>query len=76
MQEGGTGQLVDAVRAGRLDCAFTRSHVPNAADLVVHVLLKEELVVALPAAHSLVAACARIEPRLRLRQLAGEDFIL
>ena len=76
MLEGGTGQLVDAVRAGHLDGAFTRSLVSNAADLVVHTLLKEELVVALPAAHSLVADCARTQSRLRLRQLAGEDFIL
>jgi DNA-binding transcriptional LysR family regulator len=70
LQEGGTGQLVDAVRAGRLDGAFTRSPVPNAVDLVVQVLLKEELVVALPAAHPLA------QPRLRLRQLAAEEFIL
>jgi DNA-binding transcriptional LysR family regulator len=75
LQEGGTGQLVDAVRAGRLDGAFTRSPVPNAADLVVHVLLKEELVVALPAAHPL-AGDAGATLRLRLRQLATEDFIL
>ena len=76
MQEGGTGQLVDAVRAGRLDGAFTRSPVPNAADLVVQELLKEELVVALPDAHPLAADSARAEPRLRLRQLAADDFIL
>jgi DNA-binding transcriptional LysR family regulator len=75
LQEGGTGQLVDAVRAGRLDGAFTRSPVPNAADLVVQVLLKEELVVALPVAHPL-ADGAGPQPRLRLRQLATEDFIL
>jgi len=75
LQEAGTGQLVEAVRAGRLDGAFTRSPVPNDADLVVQVLLKEELVVALPAAHPL-ADGARGQPRLRLRQLAAEDFIL
>src|SRR6185312_653198 len=44
-------------------------------DLVVQVLLKEELVVALPAAHPL-AGGAGVSPRLRLRQLAAEDFIL
>jgi DNA-binding transcriptional LysR family regulator len=76
LQEGGTGQLVEAVRAGRLDGAFTRSPVPNAADLVVQVLLKEELVVALPAAHPLASQGARTEPRLRLRELAAEEFIL
>jgi DNA-binding transcriptional LysR family regulator len=76
LQEGGTGQLVDAVRAGRLDGAFTRSAVPNADDLVVQVLLKEELVVALPTAHRLASRDARTQQRLRLRQLAAEDFIL
>jgi DNA-binding transcriptional LysR family regulator len=75
LQEGGTGELVDALRAGRLDGAFTRSLVANAADLIVEVLLKEELVVALPAAHPLATSPSG-QPRVRLRLLAGDDFIL
>jgi len=75
LQEGGTGELVDAVRAGRLDGAFTRSAATNAADLVVEVLLKEELMVALPAQHPL-AESPTGHPRVRLRALADDDFIL
>ncbi len=75
LQEGGTGELVDAVRAGRLDAAFTRSALTNAADLVVEVLLKEDLVVALPARHPLAESpSGRL--RVRLRLLADDDFIL
>jgi DNA-binding transcriptional LysR family regulator len=75
LQEGGTGELVDAVRAGRLDGAFTRSAMASASDLVVEVLLKEELVVALPARHPL-AESPRGDPRVRLQLLAEDDFIL
>jgi DNA-binding transcriptional LysR family regulator len=75
LQEGGTGELVEAVRAGRLDGAFTRSAVTNAADLVVEVLLTEELVAALPVRHPLAESPGG-QSRVRLRLLADDDFIL
>jgi DNA-binding transcriptional LysR family regulator len=75
LQEGGTGELVDAVRAGRLDAAFTRSAMTSAADLVTEVLLKEDLVLALPARHPLAESSSG-RPRVRLRRFADDDFIL
>ena len=67
-------ELVEALRAERIDAAFVRSPIGPAADLTVHSLLEEEMVAALPAGHRL-AAGAKSTAR-RLAALEGETFIL
>lgn len=73
LEEAGTGELVDGLRAERIDAAFVRSPIGAAADLAVHSLLKEGMVAALPAGHPLAGA-TRI--RLPLAALEPETFIL
>lgn len=72
MEEGSTGELVEALRAGRLDAAFIRSPVGDAAGLVVEPLLDEPMVAVVPAGHPL----AREASPIPLAALAGEPFVL
>lgn len=75
LEEGGTSELVDALRQERLDVAFIRSPIPEATDeetgLAVQPLLEEEMLVALPTGHRLAGAAP-----LLLNALAGETFVL
>jgi DNA-binding transcriptional LysR family regulator len=73
LDEAGTAELVEGLRAERIDAAFIRSPIGPAADLTVHSLLEEEMVVALPAGHRLAA---RAKTRLPLAGLESESFIL
>jgi DNA-binding transcriptional LysR family regulator len=72
LEEGGTTELVDALRQERLDAAFIRSPVADPQDIVVRPLLEEGMVAALPADHAL----ARKDAPIALPALAGEPFIL
>ena len=72
LEESGTTELVDALRAETLDAAFVRSPVGASADLVVRPLLEEPMVVALPSGHPLSV----IGGMLPLADFAGETFIL
>jgi DNA-binding transcriptional LysR family regulator len=72
MEEGSTGELVDALRAGRLDAAFIRSPVGDAAGLAVEPLLDEPMVAVVPAGHPLAAGTGPIP----LAALAEEPFVL
>jgi len=74
LEEAGTGELVDGLRAERIDAAFVRSPIGVAAELAVHSVLKEEMVAALPAGHRLAAGAAAT--RLPLAALEPETFIL
>jgi len=74
LEESGSGDLVSALRAQRLDVAFIRSLVPKGEGLAVHELLEERMFVALPSDHRL-AAKPGIGP-LRLAELAPEPFVL
>src|SRR5437764_6905724 len=74
LEEAGTGELVDGLLAERIDAAFVRSPIGAAAEVAVHSVLKEEMVVALPAGHRLAAGSA--ESRLPLAALEPEIFIL
>jgi DNA-binding transcriptional LysR family regulator len=69
--ESGTSQLVDSLRAGRVDAAFIRSPSLAVDGLMVVPIVEEEMLIALPAQHELAAASA-----LDLDALAGEPFIL
>src|SRR5271168_1282758 len=53
LEESGTTELVDALRAETIDAAFVRSPVGASADLVVRPLLEEPMVAALPSGHPL-----------------------
>jgi DNA-binding transcriptional LysR family regulator len=69
--ESGTSQLVESLRAGRVDAAFIRSPSLAVDRLTVVPILEEEMVIALPAQHELAASSS-----LRLATLAREPFIL
>jgi DNA-binding transcriptional LysR family regulator len=72
LEESGTTELVEALRAARIDAAFVRSPVGESADLTVRPLLDEPMVAALPRGHPL----SRIGEPLSLGALANETFIL
>ena len=74
LEEAGTGELVDGLLAERIDAAFIRSPIGAAAEIAVHSVLKEEMVVALPAGHRLAAGAS--PARLPLAALEPEIFIL
>jgi DNA-binding transcriptional LysR family regulator len=79
LEESGTGELVEALLAERLDAAFVRSPIGTSAGgpaegIAVHSVLEEEMVAALPAGHPLTAGSAK--GKLALAALAGERFIL
>jgi DNA-binding transcriptional LysR family regulator len=73
LDEGGTAELVEALRAERIDAAFVRSPIGAAAGIVVDALMDEEMVAALPAGHELGGAGTAPLP---LAALDGETFIL
>jgi len=56
LEEAGTAELVEGLRAERIDAAFVRSPIGPAADLTVHSLLEEEMVAALTTGHRHAAA--------------------
>ena len=74
LEESGTGELVEALLAERLDAAFVRSPIGPAAGIAVHSVLEEAMVAALPAGHALAARAAATP--LALAALAAETFIL
>lgn len=73
LEEGGTSELVEALRQERIDAAFIRSAVVDPLGLEVRPLLEEEMVVALPAGHKLAR---HDKTPLPLSTLAAETFIL
>ena len=77
LEESGSSELVQALHSEEIDAAFIRSPVADVVDLVVRPILEEEMLVALPAAHSL-ASLPDTEPSsaLPLAALANETFIL
>lgn len=75
LEEGGTAELVEAVRREQLDAALIRTPVGDTSELVVTPLLEEEMVAAVPTGHRLVPAKP---PRaaVPLSAFADETFIL
>src|ERR1700730_432511 len=69
--ERGTSQLVAAVRDGHVDAAFIRSPGGQIDGLVVDMMLEEDMLIALPAAHPLAASAS-----LTFASLAEQSFIL
>jgi DNA-binding transcriptional LysR family regulator len=74
LEEAGTGELVDGLRAERIDAAFVRSPIGAVAELAIHSVLEEEMVAALPAGHQLAGGTTAA--RLPLAALESETFIL
>jgi len=74
LEEGGTADLVAALRRERLDVAFIRSPVPDGEGVRVHALLEEAMFAALPGGHPLAAPGD--EAPLALEALAAEPFVL
>jgi DNA-binding transcriptional LysR family regulator len=68
--ESGTSQLIDSIRAGRVDAAFIRTPLREVDGLVVAAILEEEMLIALPAGHALAASAS-----VALAALSGEPFI-
>jgi DNA-binding transcriptional LysR family regulator len=69
--EGATSQLVIGLRKGRIDVAFIRSPHTESDGLVLHPMLEEEMLIALPSGHDLAVSAS-----LALKSLTGEPFIL
>ena len=72
LEEDGTSELTQALRAERIDVAFIRTPLSDASGLEVHELLTEPMIVAVPAAHTLARSAHAVE----LRALADETFIV
>lgn len=77
LEEGSTADLIEALRAERLDAALVRSPVESVEGLVIEPVLQEEMLLAVPDQHRLAARTARAAAvRVALSALADETFIL
>jgi DNA-binding transcriptional LysR family regulator len=74
LEETGTGEMIEALRNELIDAAFIRSPAPDPSGVVVHPLLEEAMVVALPIGHRMASSADDVA--LKLAALAGETFIL
>jgi len=72
LEESGTAELVEGLRAERIDVAFVRSAVSGGEGITFYNLLDEPMFAALPASHPL----ARKRKPLALAELAAEAFVL
>jgi DNA-binding transcriptional LysR family regulator len=73
LEEGGTIELIDDLRDGRIDVAFVRTAIADQEGLMVSPLLKEAMVLALPRGHRLARRANKAVP---LKALAEETFIV
>lgn len=74
LEESGSSELVQGLHNEDIDAAFIRSPVADVVGLVVRPLLEEDMLVALPAGHSLAQQAD--DHALPLAALANEIFIL
>lgn len=72
LDESGTTELIEDLRAERMDAAFIRTPVTDPLGLTVNPLLEEAMLVALPAGHALAGEADG--PPLPLAALAAETF--
>jgi DNA-binding transcriptional LysR family regulator len=75
LTESRTPDLIDALRGDRMDLVFIRTPIADLSGVIVHPLLTEEMIVALPEGHRLTGGMTRSDPGLSLRELASEPFI-
>ncbi len=76
LEESGTADMVEGLRNERVDAAFIRSPVADPAGLVVHPLLDEEMLLALPEGHRLGGAGRDGDDAIKLAAFAAETFVL
>jgi DNA-binding transcriptional LysR family regulator len=77
LEERGTSELIDGLKAETIDAAFVRSPVSDQQGLAVHALVVERMFVALPNNHRLALAPDSGDPTpIALADLASEPFIL
>ena len=69
-----SNELVERLSGERMDAAFIRTSLADPNGLVVHPLLEEPMVVALPSTH--ILARQNREAAVSLKHLTGETFIL
>ncbi|AYR25657.1 LysR family transcriptional regulator [Herbaspirillum rubrisubalbicans] len=74
VEESNTNELIEALRAKRLDLAFVRSPVGDASGLTIETMLVEEMVAALPIDHPLAEHGKR--KSIALHALAEQAFIM
>src|SRR5262245_46297422 len=74
LAEGNAADLIEQVKSDRLDAAFSRLHLSKLEGLVVHPLLEESMVVALPKSHAFARGHTRSV--LVLTRLSDETFIV
>ena len=72
LEESLSSELLERMRDDRMDVGFIRSSVAHPENLVIHPLLDEAMVVALPSGHVLAEGNMAVS----LKHLAGETFIL
>ena len=75
MEENLRMETLDQLRGGQMDVAFLRASIAAPEGLVVHPLLEEPMVAALPSGHALARGAPSQDAALPLRALAGETFI-
>jgi len=76
LEESISDELVERLRNGRIDAAFTRSPVADPEGLVVSSLLQEPFLLALPSEHALAGTSRNAGAALSLKRLARETFIV
>jgi DNA-binding transcriptional LysR family regulator len=75
MEENLRMETMEQLRGGQMDVAFLRASIAAPEGLVVHPLLEEPMVAALPSGHPLARSAHSQDAALPLRALAGETFI-
>lgn len=76
LDESQSDALIREIKGERIDAAFIRSPPAETTDLLLHRLLDEELVAAIPRGHPLARGKADRDGVLPLRALADEQFII
>lgn len=74
LAEGSRAELIEWIESDRLDAAFVRMDVAKLEALLIHPLLEEPLVVALPKGHALARGRARAV--VPLKRFSDETFIV
>jgi DNA-binding transcriptional LysR family regulator len=74
LAEGNPAELIEHVEGDRLDAVFSRLSIAKLARVVLHPLLEEPLVVALPKGHALARGQARSV--IPLKRLSDETFVV
>jgi DNA-binding transcriptional LysR family regulator len=74
LAEGNAAELIESIEGDRLDAAFVRMNTAKPEGLILHPLLEEPLVVALPKGHALARGQARAV--LPLKRISGETFVV